>query len=38
MEEPSASRSLKITGSDMTRRDLLEVAVVTGGDLARREI
>jgi xanthine dehydrogenase YagT iron-sulfur-binding subunit len=31
MEEPSTSRSLKITGSDMTRRDLLEVAVVTGG-------
>jgi xanthine dehydrogenase YagT iron-sulfur-binding subunit len=33
MEEPSSSRSLKITGSDMTRRDLLEVAVVTGGAL-----
>jgi xanthine dehydrogenase YagT iron-sulfur-binding subunit len=33
MEEPSTSRSLKITGADMTRRDLLEGAVVTGGAL-----
>jgi len=33
MEEPSTSRSPKITGSDMTRRDLLEAAVVTGGAL-----
>ena len=30
MEEPSSSGSLKITGSDMTRRELLEAAVVTG--------
>ena len=31
MEEPSSLGSLRITGSDMTRRELLEVAVVTGG-------
>ena len=33
MEEPSTSRSPEITGADMTRRDLLEAAVVTGGAL-----
>ena len=33
MKEPSSSRSLGITGSDMTRRELLEVAVVSGGAL-----
>ena len=30
MEEPSSSGSLKITGADITRRELLEAAVVTG--------
>jgi len=33
MEVPSASASRKITGSDMTRRELMEVTVVTGGAL-----
>jgi xanthine dehydrogenase YagT iron-sulfur-binding subunit len=33
MEVPSSPGSRRITGSDMTRRDLMEVAVVTGGAL-----
>ena len=33
MEEPSNPGSRRITGSDMTRRELMEVAVVTGGAL-----
>jgi xanthine dehydrogenase YagT iron-sulfur-binding subunit len=33
MEEPPSSGSLRITGSDMTRRELMEVALVTGGAL-----
>jgi xanthine dehydrogenase YagT iron-sulfur-binding subunit len=33
MEVPSSPASRRITGSDMTRRELIEVAVVTGGAL-----
>jgi xanthine dehydrogenase YagT iron-sulfur-binding subunit len=33
MEVPSSPGSQRITGSDMTRRELLEVAAVTGGAL-----
>ena len=33
MEVPSSPGSRRITGSDMTRRELMEVAVVTGGAL-----
>jgi xanthine dehydrogenase YagT iron-sulfur-binding subunit len=33
MEVPSSPGSRRITGSDMTRRELIEVAVVTGGAL-----
>jgi xanthine dehydrogenase YagT iron-sulfur-binding subunit len=33
MEVPSSSESPRITGSKMTRRDLMEAAVVTGGAL-----
>jgi xanthine dehydrogenase YagT iron-sulfur-binding subunit len=33
MEVPSRPGSRRITGSDITRRDLMEVAVVTGGAL-----
>jgi xanthine dehydrogenase YagT iron-sulfur-binding subunit len=33
MEVPASSGSRRITGSDLTRRDLIEVAVVTGGAL-----
>ncbi len=33
MEESPTAGSLRITGSDLTRRELLEVAVVTGGAL-----
>lgn len=33
MEVPSRPGSRRITGSDMTRRELMEVAVVTGGAL-----
>jgi xanthine dehydrogenase YagT iron-sulfur-binding subunit len=33
MEVPSSQRSRRITGSEMTRRVLMEVAVVTGGAL-----
>src|SRR5215207_1833981 len=34
MEVPSGPGSRSITGSDMTRRELMEVALVTGGALA----
>jgi xanthine dehydrogenase YagT iron-sulfur-binding subunit len=34
MGAPSSSGNLKITGADMTRRELMEAAVVTGGALA----
>jgi xanthine dehydrogenase YagT iron-sulfur-binding subunit len=34
MEVPSKPKSRRITGSDMTRRELMELAVVTGGALA----
>ena len=33
MDESSSAGSLRITGSEMTRRELLEAAVVTGGAL-----
>ena len=33
MEVPSSPGSRRITGSDMTRREIIEVAVVTGGAL-----
>jgi xanthine dehydrogenase YagT iron-sulfur-binding subunit len=33
MDESSSSRSLRITGSDLTRRELMEVAAVTGAAL-----
>jgi xanthine dehydrogenase YagT iron-sulfur-binding subunit len=33
MEVPSSPGSRRITGSDMTRRELIEVAAVTGGAL-----
>jgi xanthine dehydrogenase YagT iron-sulfur-binding subunit len=33
MEVPSSPENRRITGSDMTRRELIEVAVVTGGAL-----
>ncbi|MPY74581.1 MAG: 2Fe-2S iron-sulfur cluster binding domain-containing protein [Alphaproteobacteria bacterium] len=33
MEESSSSGNLRLTGFDMTRRELMEVAVVTGGAL-----
>ena len=34
MEVPSSPGSRRVTGSDITRRELIEVAVVTGGVLA----
>jgi xanthine dehydrogenase YagT iron-sulfur-binding subunit len=38
MEVPSSPGSRRITGSDMTRRDLMEVAVVTGGALVGGQV
>jgi hypothetical protein len=38
MEEPSTSRSPRISRSDWTRRDLLEVAVVSGGAIVGGEL
>ena len=38
MEAPSSPGSRRVTGSDITRRELIEVAVVTGGVLAGGQV
>jgi hypothetical protein len=38
MEVPSSPGSRRITGSDMTRRELMEVAAVTGGALVGAQL